>query len=375
MTELGASYEVQGMNVLARGCPELKQPTADLDCGNSGTTMRLLSGIVSSRPIQVRLTGDHSLQRRPMNRVAQPLQLMGAGVTGERPPLTIQGKDKLRGIRYVSPVASAQVKSATLLAGLKADGPTRVDEPALSRDHTERFLRGLGVSVTQGQLENGGSFSEVMPFGTWDGFKIDIPADISSAAFWMVAAAIVPNSRIRLVDVGVNPSRTGVLDVFQQAGLDVRLENERMAVGEPVADIIVSHSDGTGFQISGGLVPRLIDEIPVLAILATQLQGESVIRDAEELKVKESNRLERIAEGIRAMGGEVEVLDDGLIIPGQQTLTGARIDCNGDHRIGMTFAIAGLVATSEVEIIGAQTISTSYPGFEEELRRVTNNGG
>lgn len=342
------------------------QPDRELYCGNSGTTMRLLSGLIASRPLEAVLTGDDSLSRRPMGRIAEPLTLMGATVRGERPPLHIIGA-QLEGIEYLSPVASAQVKSCVLLAGLRAEGETWVKEPSLSRDHTERMLSALGVEVMgEGTLVGVRGGSRV------SSFVFEVPADISSAAFFMVAAAIVPNSDVELLDVTVNPTRTGILDVFEQTGTPVTTSNFRHSLGEPLANIYVrSASSLRPFSISGDTIPRLIDEIPILAVLATQCDGESVIKDAQELRVKESDRIELVVRGLRDMGADIEATEDGMAIRGPSRLHGARIDAKSDHRIAMSFAIAALIAEGETEIVGAEAIKTSFPDFEKELWRLS----
>lgn len=342
-----------------------RSPAEPLDCGNSGTTMRLLAGMIASRPIEATLVGDESLSRRPMTRIAAPLREMGAHVEGETAPLWIRG-GALRGICHRSPVASAQVKSCLLLAGLRAEGETRVIEPSPSRDHTERMLGALGVRVeragTEVAIEGGQEFG---------GFQFHVPADISSAAFWMVAAAMLPGSAVTMNSVGLNPSRTGVLDVLDQAGVDIQIKGGPTQLGEPTGDLIVRHRGALrGFEIGGDLVPRLIDEIPVLAVLATQCEGPSTIRDAEELRVKESDRIERVAEGLRSMGARVDEYPDGMRIEGPTQLIGATIDAAGDHRIAMSFAIAGMMASSPTTVMGAETIMTSYPEFERDRRRL-----
>lgn len=344
---------------------EWRQPDRDLYCGNSGTTMRLLAGLIASRPLDVILSGDASLSRRPMRRIAEPLKLMGATVEGDHPPLHVRG-GQLTGIEYVSPVASAQVKSCVLLAGLRAEGETLVQEPTQSRDHTERMLRALGVEVMgEGTLVGVRGGAKIKPF------VFDVPADISSAAFFMVAAALLPNSEVELLDVTTNPTRTGILDVFEQAGVPVAVGNRRHSLGEPLADLNVRSAPGLRpFEISGPLVPRLIDEIPVLAVLATQCDGQSLVKDAQELRVKESDRIETVVGGLRAMGAEIEATPDGMAIRGPSRLRGTEIDAQGDHRIAMAFAIAGLVADGETVIHGAESIRTSFPDFERELWRL-----
>lgn len=339
------------------------QPHQSLDCGNSGTTMRLLSGLIASRNLDCILVGDHSLSRRPMKRVAEPLRLMGATVEGDTPPLRIKGGN-LRAIDYMSPVASAQVKSCTLLAGLGADGVTSVTEPSLSRDHTERMLRATGVRMTETGI---GVYGGQRP----EAFQFAVPADISSAAFFAVAAAVLPGSEVRVQDLNTNPTRTGLLDVFAQVGIPVQIERERFELGEPVSDLVISApSTLQPFVIEGAMVPRLVDEIPVLAVLATRCEGRSIIRDARELRVKESDRIEMVAKGLRAMGAKVETFEDGFAIEGPTPLHGAEIEADGDHRIAMSFAVAGLFAEGETVIHGAESIATSYPGFEADLARL-----
>jgi len=365
LAQLGLRYEwLTDSEVRLFPTPEWRQPDADLDCGNSGTTMRLLSGLLASRELTCRMIGDASLSRRPMKRIAAPLRLMGATVEGDTPPLTIRGT-QLKAIDYVSPVASAQIKSCVLLAGLRADGTTSVKEPSLSRDHTERMLRATGVEISDGEIIalRGGQ--------TPHGFEIRVPADISSAAFFLVATAILCDSELTIRDLSVNPTRTGILDVLEQCEVPFRTFDEREELGEPVADLIVRHGRALKpFQISGPLIPRLIDEIPVLAVLATQCEGTSIIRDAGELRVKESDRIETVAKGLRDMGASVETFEDGFAITGPTRLHAARIDASGDHRIAMAFVVAGLVALGTTVIDGAESIATSYPGFMSDLERL-----
>ena len=342
------------------------QPTGALDCGNSGTTMRLMSGLLASRALNSTMIGDESLSRRPMKRIAEPLRYMGAKIEGDTPPLHIVGRDDLTGIDYKSPVASAQIKSCVLLAGLRASGTTSVSEPAPSRDHTERMLAAAGVPVRLhfGRVTvNGGTRPK--------GFEISVPGDVSSAAFFMVAAALLPQSELVVRELGCNPLRTGILDVFADVGIPFWLDNERLELGEAVKDLKVSTAPSLRpFRIEGELVPRLIDEIPILAVLATQCDGTSEIRDAKELRVKESDRIELVATGLRAMGAKVETFEDGMAITGPVKLEGAKIDAQGDHRIAMAFAVAGLIANGETEIEGAESIQTSFPNFESELWRL-----
>ncbi len=348
---------------------EWHSPSDLLDCGNSGTTMRLLSGLIASRPIAATMIGDESLSRRPMRRIAEPLRLMGAHVLGDTPPLTIHGS-RLQAIHYQSPVSSAQVKSCILLAGLRAEGTTEVREPSLSRDHTERMLSALGADV-RSLAADGESMSRLIPGGKLSGFEFKVPADISSAAFFVVAACLVGDSRLEIKDLGVNPTRTGLLDILDQIGAVYPVGNPREELNEPVADVEITRPPTLKpFQISGSLVPRLIDEIPVLSVLATQCEGTSTIRDASELRVKESDRIELIAQNLRSMGAKVETHPDGLSIEGPVNLKGAEIKTKGDHRIAMAFAIAGLVAEGRTVIHGAESIATSYPDFQEDLERV-----
>jgi 3-phosphoshikimate 1-carboxyvinyltransferase len=362
LEEMGAQFEWHTMEQV-RVCPapEWEAPAHSLDCGNSGTSMRLLAGLIASRPISATLIGDESLSKRPMKRIAEPLRLMGATLVGDTPPLHITG-GQLQGISYESPVASAQIKSAILLAGLRAEGETWVREPAPSRDHTERMLSALGVSVTRSEQGVGVRAAVPAPF------TFTVPGDISSAAFLMVAAAALPDSKITFTDVSVNPTRTGVLDVLRAVGASVTIEDERLELGEPVANVIVRSADlMQPFQVAGDLVPRLIDEIPVLAVLASQCDGVSTFRDARELRVKESDRIEVVASGLRAMGAEVETFEDGMSVAGPCRLRAAAIHARGDHRIGMAFAIAGLLADGETVIDGSEAIQTSYPEFERHL--------
>jgi 3-phosphoshikimate 1-carboxyvinyltransferase len=304
-----------------------------------------------------------------MGRIAEPLRLMGAHVLGATPPLTIVGGE-LNGIAYRSPVASAQIKTCTLLAGLRAGGPTSVLEPSVSRDHTERMLSAMGVRIERTETEAG---HEVALVGGQipRAFEMTIPGDISSAAFIMVAAVGLPDSELDIRDLSVNPTRTGVLDVLAQCGAPAKVGDQRLELGEPVADVAIRAPKRLKpFTIEGSLVPRLIDEIPVLAVLATQCDGVSVIRNARELRVKESDRIEAIAGGLRAMGAKVDTFDDGMSIFGPTPLHGIEIDCLHDHRIAMAFAVAGLMSDGETTVVGAETIETSYPEFLNDLTRL-----
>jgi len=352
----------------------LRAPREPLDCGNSGTTIRLLAGVLAAHPFEATLTGDASLRRRPMGRVAEPLRRMGAeirateveGVGPERPPIVVRG-GKLRAIAYEMKVASAQVKSAILLAGLRAEGETVVIEPTRSRDHTERMLRSFGVDMCDEGLR-----VAVTGPADLEGAFVGVPADTSSAAFFICAAAGLPGSRAILRDVGVNPTRTGFLDVLAAMGLAVKAVNEEDLGFEPVADLVVSGSPARleGTRIAGEIVPRLIDEIPVLAVLATQAHGTTEIADAKELRVKESDRIETVAGNLARMGARVETLPDGLRIEGPTRLRGAEVDAEGDHRIAMAFAVAGLFAEGETRIRDADCARVSYPGFFADLEEM-----
>lgn len=374
LNELGAEAEYfpagtmgeVNMTVVQAPAHDFMSPTMGLDCGNSGTTMRLLAGILAPvHGFKGTLIGDASLSKRPMKRIVDPLRMMGANVSGDTPPLTILGAH-LTGIRYESPVASAQVKTCVLLAGLRASGETWVNEPSLSRDHTERMLDGLGV-----EFMREGTSVGVVGGQRWGPLEITVPADISSAAFWLVAACCVPNSDVTLDQVGLNPTRTGVLDVLEAAGANATIGATVDEGGEPAGSVHVkSGRTLRAFVIAGNLVPRLVDEIPVLAVLATQCEGRTEIRDANELRVKESDRIKVVVDGLKQMGGDVRETEDGMVIQGPTRLRGTTIDAAGDHRIGMAFAIAGLIAGGTTTIENADSIATSYPNFEEDMKRL-----
>lgn len=350
------------------GLHGLKKPEHIIDCGNSGTTMRLLSGLLSAQQFDTILTGDVSLQKRPMRRVADPLTQMQAQVktteTG-RPPLEITGKQPLKGIHYVMPVASAQVKSALLLAGLYAEGETTVIEPAPTRDHTERMLTAFGYPVVVSGAQR--EIISVRSGGTLTATNIEVPADISSAAFFMVAAAITPKADVTLTHVGLNPTRTGVIDILKLMGADLTIENQRLVGGEPVGDIRIRYVPLRGIHIPEELVPLAIDEFPALFIAAANAQGETVLTGAEELRVKESDRIQVMAEGLNVLGIENEVLADGIKIIGQPQggYRGGEILTHHDHRIAMSFAIAALRAKEPIFIHECQNIATSFPTFWE----------
>ncbi len=355
------------LRIQGRGLRGLQDPGVALDLGNSGTSMRLLTGLLAGQSFSSRLTGDESLNSRPMNRVALPLGEMGASIETSgngRPPLLIHGSNGLRGIEYTLPVASAQIKSSLLLAGLYASGHTTITEPAPTRDHTERMLRSLGYEVETEAQSATASRITVRGGGSLTGTKLSVPADISSAAFFMVAASIVPGSELLLRDVGVNPTRTGIVHILRAMGADLSFENERLWGAEPVADIRVRYAQLRGIEIDEQLVPLAIDEFPVIFIAALAAEGETILRGARELRVKESDRIAVMEEGILLLGGKAEATDDGMSIHGS-TLTGGRVDSHGDHRIAMAFAVAGLLASGPVHIADCDNVATSFPGFAE----------
>lgn len=347
---------------------KFSQPEGAIDCGNSGTTMRLISGLLAAQSFQTRLIGDASLSKRPMKRIIDPLSLMGARISAEgandRPPLRVEGGE-LRGIDYVSPVASAQIKSAILLAGLFASGTTTVTEPHLSRDHTERMFEYFGIPLKRQGLKvtvQGGSRPQPRDFR--------VPGDVSSAAFWLVAAAALPGARLRVNQVGLNPSRTGLLGTLARMGARVR-EFEHSNIGEPYGTIEIEGTCLRATHITGKEIPNVIDELPILSVAAALAEGTTVISDAAELRVKETDRLAAIASHLKAMGVPVVENPDGLEITGGRPLKGARLDSLGDHRIAMAFAVAGLFAEGETVITGTECVNTSYPGFYEILKQVS----
>ncbi len=364
---VGVSIEDEGDGVLVHGAgAQWRQPSAALDAGNSGTTMRLLAGILAGQRFSAEITGDASLRRRPMDRVIEPLAQMGAQIValgdGRFPPLRITG-GSLRGIAYTLPVASAQVKSAVLLAGLLAQGQTSVVEPTPTRDHTERMLAAFGAPVRR----DGNRVS--LTAAALRGREVHVPGDISSAAFLLAAAAARPGSELTVEDVGLNPTRTGVLDVLRSMGARVEIRQTGEDNGEPVGSVTVRGQRLRGVTIGGSLIPRVIDELPVLCVTAAAAEGETVISGAAELRVKESDRIAVIARGLRALGGEVEERPDGLTVYGS-SLHGGRVASAGDHRIAMAFAVAGLLADGPVTIEGAESIAVSFPEFTRVLREV-----
>ena len=372
--KLGVDIVVDGheVTITSDGMESWKEPEEILDTGNSGTTTRLMLGILAGSNIHSVLVGDESIAKRPMKRVIEPLRQMGAKISGRSggqfTPLAVQGTD-LKAIDYTMPVASAQVKSAILLAGLQANGVTNVREKEVSRDHTERMLRQFGATVNcqDGviQLQGGQKLSAT---------HVEVPGDISSAAFFLVAGAIAKDSSIRLENVGLNPTRTGIIDVLKNMGAQLEIEVEPDTEDkEPIGNVSIKTSELHGIEIGGELIPRLIDEIPIIALLATQANGTTVIKDAEELKVKETDRITAVVEELKKLGADIVATDDGMIINGPVTLTGGVLKSYGDHRIGMMGAIASVISTGPIEIEQASCISVSYPNFFEHLRNVSTS--
>ena len=366
--KMGVNIENENGKVIVhgRGLHGLKKPESVLDVGNSGTTTRLMSGILCAQPFPSTVNGDASIQKRPMKRIMTPLSMMGADISSvngnDCAPLLINGKN-LHGIHYDSPVASAQVKSAILLAGLYADGETSVTEPDVSRNHTELMFEQFGVSIrTEGKTVT------VQPAEELYAQKVIVPGDISSAAYFLVAGAITPDSCITIKNVGINPTRDGILRVLADMGADLTIEKTSGDIGEPTADLTIRTSNLKGCTIGGEIIPTLIDEIPVIAILACFAEGETVIRDAAELKVKESNRIDVMVQNLKAMGVDIEATEDGMVIRGGKQLHGAVIDSKLDHRVAMSFAVAAMNAEGETEIAGAYCVTISYPNFYSDMQ-------
>ena len=366
--KMGVEINITDDEVIVEGVGlhGLEAPSEALYTGNSGTTTRLLCGILAGQPFTVTMSGDPSIQKRPMGRVMKPLREMGASIEGKNDnfcPLTLFPSE-LHGIEYRLPVASAQLKSAILLAGLYAEGQTTVIEPAPSRDHTERMFRALGV-----EIETNGNTITLDPPEDLHAVDIAVPGDISSAAFFLAAGLMIPHSELLIKNVGINPTRDGMIHVCRAMGGDLTLLNVRMT-GEPVADILVRTSSLHGTDIHGDIIPTLIDELPMIAAMACFAEGDTIIRDAAELKVKESNRIAVMAENLSAMGADVEETVDGMIIHGGKPLHGATIDSHLDHRIAMTFAITAALAEGETEILGAECVNISYPDFYQDLNKL-----
>jgi 3-phosphoshikimate 1-carboxyvinyltransferase len=359
LRQLGVAIESD--RVVGAGMHGLRQPGQPLDCGNSGTTMRLLAGLLAAQPFVSTLVGDESLSRRPMDRVVGPLRDMGAGA--EWPPLEVGGRLPLTGIELLQPVPSAQVKSAVLLAGLYALGTTAVVEPVLTRNHTELMLRAMGAN-----LEVIARRVEVTKTEHLRPIELDVPGDVSAASFWLVAAALMTGSHVRMRGIGVNPTRTAFVDLLRASGARVEVADQRLAAGEPVGDV---EAGGGGelrpVTVGGSRAAEMIDELPVLAVAATQLPGTSVITGAAELRVKESDRIAGMAQALASMGADITATDEGWVINGPRRLTGARVRSQSDHRVAMALAIAGLLADGTTEIEDAECVNISYPGFFDQL--------
>lgn len=385
LRQLGVDLEHSGSQVLINGVglDGLRAPSAALNCGNSGTTMRLLAGILAGQSFDSIMTGDESLRARPMQRVVEPLSMMGANIAAQdgRAPLVISGRRPLQAIEYELLIASAQVKSCILLAGLYAEGQTEVIENETTRDHTERMLRRFGLPIETGAAERAGlgaRFAAVRRPAQFQALDVSIPGDISSAAYFIAAAALLPESSLEVRDIGVNPTRIQFVKQLQMLGLDVSVTESSEASNEPVGGVRVRGPQGlralestaTPIMINGRTIPQLIDELPLLAVVGTQLDSGLEIRDAAELRLKESDRIATTVQNLRAMGTEVEEFDDGLRVAGHTSLRGARIDPRGDHRIAMAFAVAALLAEGETEIENAGCVAVSFPEFFELLASV-----
>lgn len=371
--KMGIEIENTDHTVLVhgKGMRGLSKPDGILDCGNSGTTTRLISGILAGQNFSTTLTGDASIQKRPMKRIIEPLSLMGANITSLMQngcaPLQIEGSH-LHGVHYKSPVASAQVKSAILLAGLYADSKTSVTEPYLSRNHSELMLCHFGASVQSDETT-----ISITPPDELYAQDIHVPGDISSAAYFIAAALIVPGSELLIHNVGINPTRDGILQVCRSMGADISILNESLVSGEKTADLLVRYSTLHGTIIEGALIPTLIDELPILAAMACFAEGTTIIRDAQELKVKESNRLDVMVQALSSMGADITATEDGMIIHGGKPLHGAVIDSHLDHRIAMTFSVAGLGADGVTTVQNAECVNISYPTFYQDLFTLQKN--
>ena len=368
--KMGIEIELDGTDVTVhgKGLNGLKAPTETLDVGNSGTTLRLMTGILSAQPFSCTVTGDSSIQKRPMDRVEKPLKQMGAEITGQGgekilAPLHITGHS-LKGTHYTLPVASAQVKSAIILAGLYAEGKTVITEPEATRDHTEIMLNHFGADIKR----NGNDIT-VTPVKELYAKEIFVPGDISSAAYFMVLGAVCPDSDITIKNVGINPTRTGIITVLENMGTNITLLNERTVSGEKVADINVKYTPSLkSTTVEGDIIPKLIDEIPVIAVAACFAEGTTVIKDAQELKVKESNRIKTVVNELKKFGADIEETDDGMIIKGKCSLKGAVCDSHNDHRIAMSMAVAGIMAEGSTTIKDSQCVDISFPTFFSLLK-------
>jgi 3-phosphoshikimate 1-carboxyvinyltransferase len=365
--KLGVTIEESDgeLRIIGKGFDGLTEPNEILDVGNSGTTIRLLMGILAGRPFFSSLVGDESIGKRPMTRVTNPLMEMGARLDGRKngsfTPVSIRGGG-LKPITYELPVASAQVKSAIILAGLQADGQSTIIEPEETRDHTERMIIKFG-----GQIDKDNKKIKVNGGQKLTAATIQVPGDISSAAFFLVAGAVLPESEIVLKNVGLNPTRTGIIEVMKKMGADLEIVQNEESSFEPFGDLIIKTSNLIGTVIEGDLIPKLIDEIPIIALLATQAEGKTIIKDAEELKVKETNRIDTVVQELKKLGARIEATEDGMIIYGKSKLHGGTVSSHGDHRIGMMLAIAALLCKDEAELENPEAISVSYPNFFSHL--------
>lgn len=368
--KLGVKIEesIDEIRIYGTGFDGLIEPVDILDVGNSGTTTRLILGLLAGRPFHTVIIGDESIAKRPMHRVTQPLQEMGAIIQGRNQgnytPLSIVG-GQLKPIQYEMPVASAQVKSALLLAALQIDGETTIIEPVSTRDHTERMIKQFGGKI---KLEQ--HTIKITGKQELHGAKIDVPGDISSAAFFMVAAALINNSEVVLENVGLNPTRIGIIEVLKEMGGDIHIEENCDQTYESVGNITVKTSNLKGIEIGGDLIPRLIDELPIIALLATQAEGTTIIKNAEELKVKETNRIDTVVKELKTLGADIEATNDGMIIKGKVQLNGGHVHSHGDHRIGMMLGIASLISKDTVHLEGTDAINVSYPTFFEDLHQL-----
>lgn len=364
--KMGIDIDINGENVTVHGngLRGLKKPDEMLYTGNSGTTTRLLCGILAGQNFDTSITGDASIQKRPMGRVVQPLSMMGAKIENEYCPLYITGT-KLHGIDYKMPVASAQVKTAIILAGLYADGETVIHEIEKSRDHTELMLSAMGADLTVDNLD-----ITVKPTNDLTAVNVDVPGDISSAAFFLVLGAIMPNSQITVTNVGINPTRTGIIDVLKDMGADITLENVHTSAGETVANITVRSSSLKGTTVGGDIIPRLIDELPIIAVAAVFADGQTVIKDAQELKVKETNRIRAVVDEFNKCGIDITETDDGMIINGGKSIHGADFKTYGDHRMAMSLTVLAQLADSESTLDDSDCACVSYPTFFDDFYKL-----
>lgn len=367
--------EKEGLNIVSGVGPDgLREPQDVLDAGNSGTTTRLMAGLLAAQPFMSVITGDQSLRSRPMARLIQPLRQMGADIWGRGndslAPLAIRG-GKLKGIEYQLPVASAQIKSAILLAALYAKGKTTVIEPAPSRDHTERLMKAMGVKIRRK-----GPRIEVAASAPRSPMDVRVPGDLSAAAFWLVAGAIHPDARIKVVNTGVNPTRSGIIEVLQQMGARITVEWPRNEGGEPVADIVVESSELVGTQVRGRMIPRIIDELPLIALAGAFARGTTTVMDAQELRVKESDRIGATVRELARLGIDIEELPEGMVVRGGRQPVGAECSSHHDHRLAMTLGVAALVARGQTAIQDAEAVDVSYPGFWQDMEALaTGKGG